>query len=90
METAAHMVVKGLVQGVGFRYFVLREASKLGLKGYVRNLNSGDVEVHAEGDRSLVEELIAAIKVGPRSAHVTDVRLEWRPPDHTFHGFDVR
>ena len=79
-----------MVQGVGFRWFTQRCASGLGLGGYVRNLGSGDVEAEAEGDRSLVEEFIKQIKVGPQFGRVTDVRVEWLPADERHRGFDIR
>ena len=90
MTTRVHIIVEGLVQGVGFRWYAARKAQALGLAGYVRNLYDGTVELEAEGDRSLLEELIGALKVGPRSAQVTDLRLEWIPPLHTSRGFDIR
>ncbi len=90
MEARAHIVVEGLVQGVGYRWFVERKAQALGLAGYVRNLYDGNVEVEAEGDRSLVEELIKDLKVGPRAAHVTNLRIEWREPTHQEPHFQIR
>ncbi len=80
MEARAHIIVEGLVQGVGFRWFVSRTAQELGLRGYVRNLANGGVELEAEGDRSLVEELVKLVKVGPRSAQVRNLNLEWMEP----------
>jgi acylphosphatase len=77
MQAAARMVVEGLVQGVGFRYYVARHAESLGLKGYVSNLYNGNVEIEAVGERGLIEELIKHVKVGPRAAHVSNLRLEW-------------
>ena len=90
MEVGAHIVVCGLVQGVGFRYFVHNRALRLGLNGYVRNLFNGDVEIEVEGDRSLIEELISQIQVGPRAAHVSDVRVDWRKPEKHFHEFLIQ
>ena len=90
MEAKIHMVVEGLVQGVGFRWFVARKAEALGLKGYVRNLYDGNVEIEAEGDRSLVEEFLRDVRIGPRSAHVTNLRLEWREPTHHTDLFEIR
>jgi acylphosphatase len=78
MRARVHMIVEGLVQGVGFRWFVARHAEALGLDGYVRNLYNGNVEIEAEGDRSLVEEFIKEVRVGPRAAHVSKVHLEWQ------------
>ena len=79
MDSRVHIVVEGLVQGVGFRWFVSAQARALGIRGYVRNLWNGDVEVSAEADRSLLEEFIKQLKVGPRSARVTNLNLEWVP-----------
>jgi acylphosphatase len=90
MGACVHIIVDGLVQGVGFRWFVARRAEGLGLKGYVENRYDGSVELEAEGDRSLLEELIREVKVGPRSAHVTNLRLEWRTPTHTRDRFEIR
>ena len=90
MVVRAHIIVRGFVQGVGFRYFVLRRAEQLGLQGYARNLYSGDVEVVAEGERSVVEEFIRQLRIGPRSAQVSDLNVEWTEPTGTLHGFDIR
>lgn len=90
MDVGARIVVRGLVQGVGFRYFVLRHASRLGLTGFVQNLYNSDVEIEVEGNRSIVEEFIQEVKVGPRSAHVADLKIEWKKPDRRFRGFEVR
>lgn len=89
-EAAVHIVVSGMVQGVGFRYFVFKLAVKLTLKGYVSNLPNGSVEIKAEGDRSLLEELIALVRVGPRLAHVSDLKIAWSQPGNQFHEFDIR
>ena len=90
MQIGVHITVQGLVQGVGFRYFVYRHASKLGLTGWVRNLYNSDVEIEAEGDRSMVEELIKEVKVGPRSAHVKDLKIEWQDFKNCFQAFEIR
>lgn len=90
MEIGVHIIVKGLVQGVGFRFFVERHAVQLGLQGYVRNLYNGDVEIETEGDRSLVEEFIKEVTIGPRSAHIKDLKIEWTEYQNKFKGFEVR
>jgi len=90
MQVRVHVLVSGTVQGVGFRYFVCNKARVLGLTGFVRNLFSGDVEIEAEGDRSLIEEFIEQIKVGPRFAHVTDTKIEWIKYTGAQAGFEVR
>ncbi len=89
METCVHMVVQGLVQGVGFRYYVHRHAVQLGLKGYAKNQYDGSVEIEVEGDRSAIEELIRLVKVGPRSAQVTDMKLEWKNLEHHYSHFEI-
>ena len=89
MTVAAKIVVQGLVQGVGFRYFIYRHAARLGLAGYVRNLPRGDVEMEVHGERGLIEELIKEGKVGPRAAHVRDMKIEWKSVDSTYVGFDI-
>jgi acylphosphatase len=85
-----HAWVEGRVQGVGFRYFVVENASALGLAGWVRNTFSGQVEVIAEGPRSALEQLLALLKRGPRAAFVTEVRQEWGPASGEFAYFAVR
>jgi acylphosphatase len=87
---AANIIVTGLVQGVGFRYFVHRQASRLGVSGYVRNLYNGEVEIEAEGDKDVLEILIRELRIGPRAAHVTDVKVTWKEPRHAFPSFFVR
>ena len=77
MFVRAHIIVEGLVQGVGFRWFVMQRAEALGIKGWAKNHYNGSVEIEAEADRSMLEEFIKEVKVGPRSAHVTNLRIEW-------------
>jgi acylphosphatase len=89
-ETRVHIIVEGLVQGVGFRWYVARRAQALGLRGFVKNLFDGNVEVEANGDRSLLEELVRDVKIGPRSAQVTNLRVEWGPPSSEFTHFEIR
>jgi len=89
METGVHIVVKGMVQGVGFRYFVRDRASRLGLNGIVQNKYDGSVTIDVEGDRSLIEELIKDVKTGPRFADVTDMLVEWKCFENRYHSFDI-
>ncbi|HUN65476.1 MAG TPA: acylphosphatase [Bacteroidota bacterium] len=90
MEVRADIVVEGLVQGVGYRYFVARHAERYHLSGLVRNQPDGSVRVVVEGDRSSVENLVSDLKVGPRSAQVRDLRLTWDTPRHDLHGFEIQ
>jgi acylphosphatase len=82
-------IVHGDVQGVGYRMFVLREAARLGLRGYVRNLPDGSVEAVAEGPRPLLEQFLAALRRGPRAADVTEVDVTWSPAVGAFTNFRV-
>lgn len=74
METQAkRFLVSGMVQGVGFRFFVERTATSLGLSGFVKNLFDGRVEVYAIGDARQLEALKEALNRGPRMASVDRV-----------------
>ncbi|MHB8612831.1 MAG: acylphosphatase [Candidatus Dormibacteraceae bacterium] len=72
-----HGVVHGDVQGVGFRYFLMREAQRLGLRGWVRNRDDGTVEFVAEGERAELECLKQAAEHGPPMARVQRVEGRW-------------
>ena len=82
--------VRGRVQGVGFRWFVSREANRLGLKGWVANCPDGSVAVVAEGPRAPIEELRSALERGPSSARVERVDARTTPARGTFDRFQVR
>ena len=75
-----HAVVSGRVQGVGFRFFVEGEASRLGLNGWVRNLRGGQVEVLATGEEQEVYQLLTALRSGPPWSRVTEVEVDWDSP----------
>ena len=85
-----HLVVSGKVQGVFYRDFVRREAEKLGVKGFVKNLGDGTVEVVAEGDETILKKLVAACKKGPLMAFVKSVDAKEEPSRGEFEDFDVR
>jgi acylphosphatase len=68
-----HFLIKGRVQGVGFRWFVHREASELDLRGWVRNTEQGDVEVVASGNATDLAELRASLRRGPRGSRVDNL-----------------
>lgn len=84
-----HAVVRGDVQGVGFRYFVMRKAAQLGLKGWVRNNDDGTVELVAEGERGDLEQLLRSAREGPRLARVSDVDARWSTATGGLQGFDL-
>ncbi len=87
---AAEILVAGRVQGVGYRAFVERRAFLLGLVGYVANLPDGRVRVHVEGDRNVIETLLADLRVGPRLARVQRADVQWLSPSGRFSSFGVR
>ena len=87
---AVRIVISGMVQGVGYRYFAYRAATNLGLAGWVCNRPDGAVEIEAEGDHSLLEALIDDLKVGPRSAVVKGVDVKWLPTSGKHKSFEVR
>ena len=68
-----HFLIRGRVQGVGFRWFVHREAAELGLRGWVRNTDAGEVEVVAAGDVETIAELRAELHRGSRGSRVDAV-----------------
>jgi len=70
----------GRVQGVGFRYYAVRQARALGVGGFVRNLPDGRVEAEAEGRRPAVEAFLQRVHRGPAGASVRDVESAWLPP----------
>lgn len=75
-----HARVSGLVQGVGFRYFAVQSARRLGVTGWVRNRLDGDVEAEAQGPRAQVDAFVAALHEGPRWSHVDAVDVTEIPP----------
>lgn len=85
-----HAVVTGYVQGVNFRWHTRRNASLLGLDGYVRNRSDGAVEVVAEGEREKVAELLAWLRRGPSLSSVESVQAIWGEHSGEFAGFEVR
>ena len=83
-------IIKGRVQGVGFRYHARSVAQSLGVSGHVRNLPDGSVEVLAVGQSASLSALIEELQRGPSSGRVTECLVEWNTaPDH-FSGFTVK
>lgn len=85
-----HAYVRGRVQGVGFRYYVVEEALALGLRGYARNEYDGSLEVLAQGPRRALERLESLLWRGPSAARVSEVQTTWRQPTEHLSGFHVR
>jgi len=88
---SVRVVVYGYVQGVFFRAFASRQATKLGLSGYVRNLPTREaVEVQAEGERKQLEKLIDYLKMGPPTAKVGKVVTAWSKYSGSYSSFSIR
>ncbi len=86
---AFRAVVRGRVQGVGFRYHAIRHARTLGLRGVVRNTDDGSVEVIAEGDSGSLASFAAWLRRGPVGAHVRDLQITPVPPTGSYQDFDI-
>lgn len=87
---AVRVTVAGRVQGVGFRAATAREARRIGVDGWVRNLPDGRVEVWAEGDSNRVDALIEWLRRGPPSAHVASIATDDSGPPAGSQGFSIR
>jgi len=85
----AHVMVSGHVQGVGYRAFAARAASRHGLFGGVRNLGDGRVELDIEGMKAVIEALLKELKAGPPAAHVTEIETEWAEATGRFSSFSI-
>jgi len=86
----ARIVLQGLVQGVGYRFFVVDRARQHNITGYVQNLPNGSVEVVAEGAKGLLNDFIRELRIGPVSAHVTGIDVQWKEEEYGFTDFDIR
>ena len=86
----AHVFISGWVQGVAFRYWTRGEAEKLGLTGWVRNLEDGQVEAVFEGEKEKVKEMIEKCKEGPYLSKVEEVKAEWGEAKGVLSGFEIR
>ena len=85
-----HLIAYGNVQGVFYRSNARKKASELGLKGFVRNLPDGAVEVVAEGAENNINELIKFCKNNPGYSNVDKVEIKKEKPTNEFDGFEVR
>ncbi len=89
-EKRGEIIANGLVQGVGFRYFIIKNAENLGLKGYTQNLYTGEVLTVVEGAKVKIEELYKRIKVGPSHASVKNCKINWGESKNEFTHFEIR
>ncbi|MBW2505362.1 MAG: acylphosphatase [Deltaproteobacteria bacterium] len=90
MKVRAKVTVEGLVQGVFFRQSTCEMAAQIGVSGWVRNRQDGQVEAIFEGEKNLVEKALAWCQSGPPAAQVTNIEVEWENFRGEFDGFLVR
>jgi acylphosphatase len=90
VNARARILVSGRVQGVFFRSNASKQARLRGLKGYVKNVQEGKVEVVFEGDRDRIEDMIDWCRHGPDYAFVEGVEVSWEKPKGEFKEFDIR
>lgn len=89
MKKAAKIIVKGTVQGVFFRQFVKGHADDLKLRGFCRNLDSGDVEIIVEGEKEAIERLARFVKEGPEHSQIRSVEVSERIWSGDFSEFKI-
>ncbi len=85
----AHIIVKGIVQGVYFRAFTKETADRLGISGWVRNLPNSSVEAVAEGEEQALKEFVSRLKKGPSKSCVDKVQIEYSGAKNEFIGFCI-
>lgn len=90
MNRCLHIIVKGRVQGVYFRAYTQKQAVKLNISGFVRNLGDGDVEIVASGDPDALRKLVSWCHKGPVLAKVSHVIANSYDSGEMFDGFDIR
>jgi acylphosphatase len=89
MKISRLITIRGMVQGVGYRYFCRREAKILGIAGYVKNLHNGDVEVVAEGEEKAMHDFISLLKQGPHFSEVHDLKITDLPFENRYDNFQI-
>ena len=90
MSVAKKYLICGAVQGVGYRFFAERVANQFGIKGYVKNLWDGSVEVYAIGTEAELEEFKRHLAQGPRSARVTHIEESEEPVNSRYIRFEIK
>ncbi len=78
VKSASKIVVSGTVQGLFFKNFTKEHADKLKLKGFVRGLESGDIEVIVEGDKENISQLVEILRKGPQYSQIRNIKVEER------------
>lgn len=89
-ETAFKAKIYGRVQGVGYRFYTQHKARQYRVTGYVKNLFDDTVEVYVEGEKNVLEDFLAVLKIGPFGASVDDIKVEWLTPTHQYSDFSIQ
>ncbi len=84
-----HIIVKGIVQGVSFRYFAAYNARQFGIHGYVKNLYNGEVEIIAQSETQNLQPFLEKIKLGPPTARIDDIKIEEDPEQTEYDSFEI-
>ena len=90
MLARAHIFISGMVQGVCYRWFAEKKANSYRLKGWVKNLWDGRVEIVCEGEKGLIIDFTRELRVGPRMAEVRGVQIEWEEYKGEFDDFKIK
>jgi acylphosphatase len=85
----AHIFVSGMVHGVGYRSYARNHAKDLGLKGFVKNLRDGRVEIVAEGYDKQLQAFLQLLRKGSWGAKVKDIEIDWEEPTNEYADFAV-
>ncbi len=89
-KSRIHLIIKGRVQGVFFRANTQKQAKRLDLTGWVKNLPDENVEVVAEGEKEKIKDLISFCRKGPSSARVDDIDFKWEEFTGEFRSFSIK
>lgn len=89
VKSASKIIISGTVQGIFFRNFTRENANKLNLKGYIRNLEDGNIEIFVEGEKDNISSLIDLLKKGPPYSQIRDVKIEFRKWSGDFKEFKI-
>ena len=88
-KVRARLFIDGIVQGVGFRHATKTRAERFGIRGFIKNLSEGGVEVLFEGEQNAVDRMIEFCKIGPFGSKVTEVEIRWEEYAGEFKDFRI-
>jgi acylphosphatase len=89
MKRGIKIIVNGLVQGVGYRYYCYRKANEFDIKGYTKNLPDGSVVIEAEGEKSMLNEFVKQLRIGPMNSNVKSVIIEELDEEKYYQDFRI-